>query len=221
MKQTHDFFRLLLFNLSVKCDCMGEVRGDTNFTYYKDIVNYKKSPPKTLDSRMVFSRVHAGLRSYNGTVVEVDREVVQMKFLYTGASTVALICLIAIAYFYFMMYIGMRKRKINAIDQVNDALINAKMESKIGRVTASLTAALICSFLPSIGITLLGTVYPVFTTNSLSRLMEALVQLHSLVSPPLHSYRGRKIRKAVLELLGMRKPHASQLVAPRFVKANE
>ena len=170
---------------------------------------------------MVFSRVHAGLRSYNGTVIEVDREVVQMRFLYTGASTVALICLIAIAYFYFMMYIGMRKRKINAIDQVNDALINAKMESKIGRMTASLTAALICSFLPSIGITLLGTVYPVVTTNSLSRLMEALVQLNSLVSPLLYSYRGRKIRKAVLELLGMRKPHASQLVASRFVKANE
>ena len=87
---------------------MGEVRGDTNFTYYKDIVNYKKSPPKTLDSRMVFSRVHAGFRSYNGTVVEVDREIVQMRFLYTEASTVAPICLIAIAYFYFMMYIGMR-----------------------------------------------------------------------------------------------------------------
>ena len=129
-------------------------------------IQNKKSPPKPLDSRMVFSRVHAGLRSYNGTVV-------QMRFLYT----VALICLMAIAYFYFMMYLGMRKRKINANGQVNDALINAKMESKIGRMTALLTAALICSFLPSIGITLLETVYPVFTTNSLSRLMEALVQL--------------------------------------------
>ena len=147
------------------------------FTYYKDIVNYKKSPPKTLDSRMVFSRVHAGLRSYNSTVVEVDREVVQMQFLFTAASTVALICLIAIAYFYIM----------NAISQVNDALINAKMESKIARTTALLTAALICSFLPSIGITLLGTVYPAFTTNSLSRLMEAMVQLNSLVSPLLYS----------------------------------
>ena len=133
----------------------------------------------------------------------------------------ALIYLIAIAYFYFMMYLGMRKRKINAIGQVNKDLINAKMESKIGRMTALLTAALICSFLLSIGITLLGTVYPVFTTNSLSRLMEALVQLNSLVSPLLHSYKDRKIRKAVLELLGMREPHASQLVALRFVKANE
>ena len=74
----------------------------------------------------------------------------------------AFICLIAIAYLYFMIYLGMRKRKINAIDQVNDSLINAKMESKIGGMTALLTAALICSFLPSIGITLLGTVYAVF-----------------------------------------------------------
>ena len=121
----------------------------------KDIVNYKKSPPKTLDSRMVISRVHGGLCSYNGTVV-------QMRFLYTGARTVALICLIAIAYFYFMMYFGMRKRKINAIDQVNDALINAKMESKIGRMTALLTAALICSFPPSIGNYTLGNCLPSF-----------------------------------------------------------
>ena len=74
------------------------------FTYYKDSVNYKKPPPKNFDSRMVFSRVHAGLRSYNGTVV-------QIRFLYTRASTVALICLIAIAYFYFMMYLGMRLKQ--------------------------------------------------------------------------------------------------------------
>ena len=77
---------------------MGEGRGDTKIPLYKDIVNYKKSPPKTLDSRPVFSRVHTGLRSYNGTMVEVDREVVQMRFLYTRASIMALICLIAIAY---------------------------------------------------------------------------------------------------------------------------
>ena len=77
--------------------------------------------------------------------------------------------------------------------------------------------------LPAIGITFLGTVYPVFATNSLSRLMEALVQLNSLVSSILYSYRDRKIGKAVLELSGMRKPHTSQpeAVAPRFVKANE
>ena len=71
----------------------------------------------------------------------------------------ALVCLIAIAHFYFVMYLGMRKREINAIGHFNHALINAKMESKIGRMTALLTAALICSFLPSFGITLLVIVY--------------------------------------------------------------
>ena len=121
-----------------------------------------------------------------------------------------------------MMHLGMRKRKINGISQ-GSALINAKLESKIARTTASQTAALIFSFLPAIGITFLGTVFPVFAKNSLSRLMEALLQLNSLVSPILYSYRDRKIRKAVLELSEMRKPHASQpeAVAPRFVKANE
>ena len=70
-----------------------------------------------------------------------------MRFLYTRASIVALICLIAITYFYFMMYLGMRKRKINGISPVS-ALI--KLKSKIARTTASQTAALICSpFLPA------------------------------------------------------------------------
>ena len=155
-------------------------------------------------------------------VVEVDRKTVEMRRLYmSGLSIVALICLIAIAYFYILVYLGIRKRKINEISQVN-ALIKAKMESKIARTTALLTGALICSFLPTIGVSLLGNVYPVFATNSLPRLMEALLQLNSLVSPILYSYRDRKIRKAVLQLLGMRKSHTPQpeAIAPRFVKTN-
>ena len=150
-------------------------------------------------------------------VAGVDREAVQ-----TGASIVVLICLTAIGYFYIMVYLGVRKRKINEISQVS-AQIKAKLESKIAKTTALLTAALICSFFPAIGITLLGSVYPVLATNSLFRLTEALVQLNSLVSPILYSYRDRRIRKAVLELLGMRKPHASQpeAFAPRVLKAKK
>ena len=67
----------------------------------------------------------------------------------------------------------------------------------------------------------MGNFYP--AANSLFRLMEVLTQSNSLVSPILYSYRDRRIRKAVLELLGMRKPHASQpeAFAPRSLKANE
>ena len=145
-----------------------------------------------------------------------------MRRVFTGLSIVTLICLIAIAYFYIMVYLGIRKRKINEISRVN-ALIRAKRESKIAKTTALLTVSLICSFLPAIGVTLLENVYPVFATNSLFRLTEALVQLNSLVSPILYSYRDRKIRKAVLELLQIRKPQPPQpeAVALRFVKPNE
>ena len=155
-------------------------------------------------------------------VVETDHEGVQMRRVYGGLSIVALICLIAIVYFYIMVYLGIRKRKIKEISRVN-VLIKTRMESNIARTTSLLTGALICSFLPATGVTLLGNVYPVFATNSLFRLMEVLVQLNSLVSPILYSYRDRKIRKAVLELLGIRKSLASQpeAVTPRFVKTNE
>ena len=121
-----------------------------------------------------------------------------------------------------MVCLGIRKRKINQISQVN-ALIKAKPESKIARTTALLAGALICSFLPAIGVALMGNIYPVFATNLLFHLMEALVQLNSLVSPILYSYRERKIGKAVLELLGIRKPHAPQpeAVVQQFVKTNE
>jgi len=67
----------------------------------------------------------------------------------------------------------------------------------------------------------LGNFYP--AANSLFRLMEAMAQSNSSVSPILYSYRDRRIRKAVLELLGMGKPHATQpeAFAPRSLKANE
>ena len=164
--------------------------------------------------RLVFAFITAG--------VEVDRDGVQVRRLNTGLIIVALICLVAIAYFYIMVYLGMRKRKINEISQVN-ALMKAKMEAKVAKTTVLLTGALICPFVPAIGVVLLANVYPVFTTNSLLRLMEVLVQSNSLVNPILYSYRDCKIRKAVLELLGIRKSHASQpeAVAPRFAKTIE
>ena len=121
-----------------------------------------------------------------------------------------------------MVYLGVRNRKINKISRVN-ALIKAKLESKVAKTCGLLTAALILSFLPATGIALLGN--SVLEANLYFRLGETLVQLNSLISPILYCYRDRQFRKAVLELLGMRKPHghASQTaaVAARFVRRNK
>ena len=120
------------------------------------------------------------------------------------------------------IYLGVRKRKINEISHVN-ALIKAKLESKVAKTTGLLTAALILSFLPAIGIAFLRNILPVFETSSFLRLGETFALLNSLVSPVLYSYKDRQFRKVVLELLGVRKSNAVQLEggAARFVIRNK
>jgi len=121
-----------------------------------------------------------------------------------------------------VVFLGVRKRKINEISQVN-ALIKAKLESKSAKTTCLLTAALILSFLPAIRMVILEHISSVFETNSFSRLGEALMHMNSLVSPILYCYRDRQFRKVVLELLGMREPNAVEPGdgAARFVRRDE
>ena len=138
-------------------------------------------------------------------LVDADRMVMQIRQTVEGVMVI--ICLITIVYFYTMVYLGVRKRTcpINGVSQVND-LIKANLETKVAKTTGMLVTALILSLLPAIGI---GLILSVFETNSFFRLGEVLAQLNSLVSRILYCYRDRKFRKAVLELLGMRKPHES------------
>ena len=52
---------------------------------------------------------------FTANVVEIDREVVQIRQIVEAA--VAFIWLIAITYFYTMVYLGVRKRNISEISQ--------------------------------------------------------------------------------------------------------
>ena len=153
-------------------------------------------------------------------VVPVDPKLVQVR--HVNASFLTIACLIAIAYFYIMVYLGVRKRKINEISQ-GTALMQAKLESKVARTTGMLTATLIFSFLPLIGLGTLGKVSSAFGTNTSFRLAEAVGQFNSLASPILYFYRDRQFRKGLLELLGMRKPEDIKpaVVGARFVKSND
>ena len=148
-------------------------------------------------------------------VVPVDPILIQIR--HVNASFLTIACLIAIAYFYIMVYRGVRRRKINEISQVN-ALMQAKLESKVARTTGMLTATLILSFLPLIGLGTLGKVFSAFGTNLSFRLAEAVGLFNSLASPILYFYRDRQFRKGLLELLGLRKPEAIRpaVAATRF-----
>ena len=114
-----------------------------------------------------------------------------------------MICLFAIAYFYIMVFLGVRKQKQNQTSQVT-IMMKAKLESKVAKTTGLLTAGLMVSFVPSIVIATLGNFFPAFRMNSAFRLSEVFVQLNSILTPVLYFYRDRRFRNTVKELLGMK-----------------
>ncbi len=155
-------------------------------------------------------------------LVGVDQNIKETWLI--GKSVLAVFCLIIIGYFYIMVYLGVRKRKINEISQVT-ALAKAKLESKVAKTTGLITATMIVSFAPVIIIVgFLGEVFPVLRKNNAFRLTGMLLQLNSLANPLIYFYRERRFRKAALELLGVRRPEAIQPAvgaAARFVRRKD
>ena len=137
----------------------------------------------------------------------VDPEIVE--YVYIVWAVCGAVALIALVYFYVMVYLGVRKRKTSQFSQVT-ALVKAKLESKVAKTTALLTTAVICAFIPGIVFSILGQIFPSLRTNVTFRLWETLIQLNSLVNPILYCYRDRRFRNAVLEMLRMRKPQTTQ-----------
>ena len=137
--------------------------------------------------------------------------------LVTGSAGPLACMLLLIVAFYIMIYIGVRKRKQNQILQFN-VLIQAKLENRIAVTTALVTIALILSFLPGAIVGTLGRVYPVLRTRFAWRISDSFLYLNSLVNPLIYCYRDHRFRKAVLEMLSIRKPTVVTNEEVRFVK---
>ena len=127
--------------------------------------------------------------------------------LYIVWLVCATVSLISMAYFYIRVYLGTRKRPISEISQVT-VLVKAKLESKVAKTSVLLTATVIFSMFPAMVFYILGEVFPTIHSVVSFRLWEAPVMLYSLVNPILYCYRDYRFRKAVLELLRIRKPRA-------------
>jgi len=112
-------------------------------------------------------------------------------------------CIILIAYFYRKVYLGIRNLKTNEISQVS-SLMKLKRESKVAKTTALLSAALIFSFLPITMIAFVGNVFLVFNTKVVFRFTWAVTQLNSLLNPLLYCYRDRRLRIAIIKLVGVK-----------------
>ena len=149
------------------------------------------------------------IANFMTTVIVVHRR--SLNSVLTGLTAVETVCLFFLAFFYRKVYLGVRNRKLNEISQI-DVLMKAKMESKVAKTTGLLTAAVIVSFVPIFVFGVLGVLVPVLRTNTAIRLTETVMQLNSLFNPLLYCYRDHRFRNAVRELLGIKKPQATQSV---------
>ena len=70
-------------------------------------------------------------------------------------------CLAAIGYFYFMIFLEVRKRDRNQINQVA-FLAKTKLESKVAKTTAMITVAIVLSFVPFVSTAILVIFFPHF-----------------------------------------------------------
>ncbi|XP_058966680.2 5-hydroxytryptamine receptor 2C-like [Pocillopora verrucosa] len=136
------------------------------------------------------------------TITEEDVEIIDMWM--TIECTLMVICVIIIAYYNILVYLGVRKRKKN---QIVPLTANQKMESKTAKICGLLTFVIFSSFLPKLLISIFSEIFPApLQSNSVFRLTETLVQLNSLLTPLIYWYRDRRFRNAVLEILRLRKP---------------
>ena len=117
-----------------------------------------------------------------------------------GESVLMVCCLAAICYFYFMIFLEVRKRDRNQINQVA-FLANTRLESKVAKTTAMMTVTIVLSFVPLIS----TAIFPAFRSYAANHSAETVVQFNSLVSPIMYSYRDKRFRNVILELLGVKK----------------
>ena len=128
-----------------------------------------------------------------------------------------------IIYFYVMVYLGVRKRKLSQIRQVSD-LVNAKLEQRVAVTTTLVTVALILSFFSNAVISMLEGVYPVLRKRFVGDLKATLLYTNSVVNPLIYYYRDCRFRNAVLEILRIRKPKVTPYLVtdtPTFARGND
>ena len=137
-----------------------------------------------------------------------DENNIVQQIMFT-IPAVSILCILAlIVYFYVMIYREVRKRKFNKIIPQVSQLMTMKMENRVAKTTALVTAALILSFVPVVSVAFLAEVFPILHKMSSWRIAETLVLSNSVVNPLIYCYRDCRFRNAVLEILKIKKPKA-------------
>ena len=152
-----------------------------------------------------------------------DEMALALDIFFIILSVLVMSALGLVIYFYFMVYLGVRKRKLSQIRQVSD-LVNAKLEQRVAVTTTLVTVALILSFFSNAVIGMLEGVYPVLRKRFVVDLKATLLYTNSVVNPLIYCYRDCRFRNAVLETLRIRKPKVTPClvtVTARFARGKD
>ena len=163
-----------------------------------------------------FTMALTGMLRENEMVLALDIFFIMLSVLVMSALGL-------IIYFYVMVYLGVRKRKLSQIRQVSD-LVNAKLEQRVAVTTSLVTVALILSFFSNAVIGMLEGVYPVLRKRFVGDLKATLLYTNSVVNPLIYCYRDCRFRNPVLELLRIRKPKVTPYLVtdtPTFARGND
>ena len=128
----------------------------------------------------------------------VDKTLTLFTILSGGPAIIVIVC------FYLMVYLGVRKRKMDKIVQVS-TLVKAKLEVNVAKTTGVITGTLIFFFLLPVAATTLARFFAFLRKSSVLRLAETFMQLNSLANPLIYCYSDRRFRNAVIELLRLKK----------------
>ena len=150
----------------------------------------------------VFTVLPVTMTSMFGASIQI---VETLYIVWTACGTVSLL---VITYFYVKVYLGVRKRRLSEINQVS-VLVKAKLESKVAKTTVLLTTTIIFSAFPTIVFYILSKIFPIINSFLDFRFLEAPIMLYSTANPLLYCYRDCRFRKAVLELVRIRKSRAT------------
>lgn len=140
------------------------------------------------------------------TSVEVD--LVRVGILIINVFGVILV--VFILYFYAMVYHEVRKRRTSDIRLIT-AQLQAKRESNVAKTTGLITAALLLTIaLGNILPKVILLQFPALHLRFVFHISRTLVRLNSVLNPILYCYRDRRFRKAIKELLRIRKTQETQ-----------
>ena len=139
-----------------------------------------------------------------------------LYFLYSIKSLLNLVTAFglpfAILYFYLMVYLGILQRKKSMINQTAAARAELKLQSKVAKTCAMITFTLFITYVQQIVITMLAFFKsPLFyIVSSVFRWSDLILQLNSLLNLLIYCFTRQRFRRAVLELLIIKKPRSIQ-----------